>query len=429
MMNVNNFIFFIATVCCTFSLSAQSTSEKLKKEQLKLERSISSTKTLLNKSKENTELSLKELQLLKSQIKFRERLLKNYDNQIRSAELTIERKEIEIEELHKKIERLKEQYKALLIYAYKHRNKYGSMMYVFSSDNYYEAIKRKKYLDRIAEIQKKQFLIIRQNQSLIEEEIAQIEKERAFKTKVVGQKIEEKSKIEKDKIDQEKLYVEFKSKEDDLLNQLKKDEAKKAELKRQITLAIEKEIREAEARRKKAEAEARRKREEAARKAKAENKEPEKISFPDLNADKVLSNSFSENRGKLPWPVDKGSLTEKFGKNPHPTLNNVFTNNRGIDIGAPKNAQVKAVFEGEVTSVLNIPGAGKVVIIKHGNYRTVYSNLKDTYVTKGMKVKRSTVIGSLLVKDGENLSEVHFEIHKVENGSVTCLNPSLWVSH
>jgi len=79
----------------------------------------------------------------------------------------------------------------------------------------------------------------------------------------------------------------------------------------------------------------------------------------------------------------KGTITEKFGKNPHPTLKNVSTNNRGIDITSPKNAQVRAVFDGVVTSVLSIPGAGKVVIIKHGNYRSVYSNLKDTYVTKG----------------------------------------------
>jgi len=131
----------------------------------------------------------------------------------------------------------------------------------------------------------------------------------------------------------------------------------------------------------------------------------------------------------LPWPVDKGSVTEKFGKNPHPTLKNVTTNNRGIDISSPKNAQVRSVFEGEVTSVLNIPGAGKVVIIKHGNYRTVYSNLQDTYVKTGQKVSTKKVIGSLLSKSGQSMSVVHFEIHKVSGSNVTCLNPSLWVAH
>jgi murein DD-endopeptidase MepM/ murein hydrolase activator NlpD len=105
----------------------------------------------------------------------------------------------------------------------------------------------------------------------------------------------------------------------------------------------------------------------------------------------------------------------------------VYTNNRGIDISAMKNAQVRVVFEGEVTSVLSIPGAGKVVIIKHGDYRTVYSNLQDTYVKAGDKVNTKKVIGSLLTKD--NLSVVHFEIHQVSGNQVTCLNPSLWVAH
>ena len=122
-------------------------------------------------------------------------------------------------------------------------------------------------------------------------------------------------------------------------------------------------------------------------------------------------------------------MTEGFGKNPHPTLDNVFTNNNGIDISSPKNAQVRAVFEGEVTSVLSIPGAGKVVIIKHGNYRTVYSNLQDTYVKSGSKVSTKQAIGSLLVSDGASVSVAHFEIHQVVGTLVQCLNPSLWVSH
>ena len=131
----------------------------------------------------------------------------------------------------------------------------------------------------------------------------------------------------------------------------------------------------------------------------------------------------------MPWPVAKGTITEGFGKNPHPTLKGVYTNNNGIDIGAPRNAQVRAVFHGEVTSVLNIPGAGKVVIIKHGNYRTVYSNLKEAYVSSGDKIKTKKAIGSLLSKDGQDLSIAHFEIHKVDGTNVSCLNPSLWIAH
>ena len=124
----------------------------------------------------------------------------------------------------------------------------------------------------------------------------------------------------------------------------------------------------------------------------------------------------------------KGSITEGYGKNAHPTLPNVFTNNNGIDIGAPKNSQVRTVFDGEVTSVLNIPGAGKVIIIKHGAYRTVYSNLQEVYVSVGDKVSSKQAIGSLLADDEGNLSTSHFEIHQVVEGNVQRINPTLWLA-
>lgn len=420
----------IVFVCFTSFAFSQSTSEKLKREQDRLEQKINDTKLLLSKSQTNTASSLNELKVIENQIAFREQLLKNYDNQIRGAELNVQKKSLQISELSAKIDELKKQYKQLLIYAYKHRNKYGKLMYLFSAGDYYEAIKRKKYLERISEIQQKQFLAIQQNQSLIKKEIEAIEKEKKYKLSMMSEKSKEKAAIEKDRIKQQEIYTKFKEEEAAITAQLKEEEKKKAVLRDQINAAIRREIAEAEAKRKREE-EARRK--AAAEAAKANNssttKEVESVSFEDTKESAKLSASFEGNKGKLPWPVDKGSITENFGKNPHPTLKNVFTNNRGIDISSPKNAQVRAVFDGEVTSVLSIPGAGKVVIIKHGNYRTVYSNLKDTYVSVGTKVSTKKVIGSLLSADKQNISIAHFEIHHVVGSEVTCLNPSLWVSH
>ena len=276
--------------------------------------------------------------------------------------------------------------------------------------------------------------MIQQNQSLIKKEIDAIEKEKKYKLSIMSEKSKEKAAIERDKVKQQEVHAKFKQEEGAIVAQLKEEERKKAVLREQINAAIKKEIAEAEAKRKREE-EARRK---AAAAAAAKNptvtkpedvKEAEAIAFEETKESAKLSASFEGNKGSLPWPVDKGSITEGFGKNPHPTLSNVYTNNRGIDISSPKNAQVRCVFDGEVTSVLNIPGAGKVVIIKHGNYRTVYSNLKDTYVSVGMKVTTKKVIGSLLSKDKQNMSVAHFEIHHVVGSEVTCLNPTLWVSH
>jgi septal ring factor EnvC (AmiA/AmiB activator) len=438
MENVNRMIAFVGVIALTFVGFGQSSSEKLKKEQDRLEKKISNTKTLLNKMKNNTEASLNELRLIDNQIKFREELVRNYDNQIRGAQVKIAEKDQEVTQLSTKLVTLKKQYKKLLVYAYKHRNKYGKLMFIFSSDSYFEALKRNKYLTKVSEMQEKQFLVIKQHQKLIKKEIDRISKEKEFKLKVLDEKKQEREKIQQDKGKQEAVYQKFKKEEEKLYAALREDERKKEVLKQQISAAIQKEIAAAEAKRKKAEEEARKKSTKATTSTTTTSttaSKPEtttaakEVSFTETKENVALSKSFEGNKGKLPWPVVKGSVTEGFGKNAHPTLPNVYTNNNGIDISAPKNAQVRAVFEGEVTSVLNIPGAGKVVIIKHGNYRTVYSNLQDTYVQSGSKVTTKQSIGSLLPKDGSSVSVAHFEIHQVVGTAVQCLNPSLWIAN
>lgn len=415
------------------NLFAQS-ADKLKKEQERLEKNISSTESLLAKTKTKTKASLNDLRVIQNQIEYRERLLKNYDNQIRGAELTVQQKEKQITELREKVTQLKAQYKKLLIYAYKHRNNYGKLMYIFTADSYNEARKRNGYLRRLSDVQLKQFLVIQQNQELISTEIGKVNSERENKLVVLKEKKRERGAIEEDRSLKEKVYKEFKQEEELLLSKLKEDQKKKEVLRKRIAQAIQREIALAETRRKEQEAAA------AAALAAAKKNEAtttttttapttSAVTLAETKEAELISNNFAANRGRLPWPVEKGNITENFGKNPHPTLKNVSTNNRGIDIGAPLNAQVRSVFDGEVTSVLNIPGAGKVVIIKHGNYRTVYSNLQDTYVKTGSKVTTKKVIGSLLAKNGETISVVHFEVHKVVGSNVTCLNPTLWVSH
>lgn len=437
MENVNRTIALVSVILLTSVSFGQSSSEKLKKEQDRLEKKISNTKTLLSKMKNNTEASLNELRLIDNQIKFREELVRNYDNQIRGAQVKIAEKDQEVTQLSAKLVTLKNQYKKLLVYAYKHRNKYGKLMFIFSSDSYYEALKRNKYLTKVSEMQEKQFLVIKQHQKLIKKEIDRISKEKEFKLKVLDEKKQEREKIQQDKGKQEAVYQKFKKEEEKLYAALREDERKKEVLKQQISAAIQKEIAAAEAKRKKAEEEARKKSTKATTSTTATTtaSKPEtstaskEVTFTETKENAALSKSFEGNKGKLPWPVIKGSVTEGFGKNAHPTLPNVYTNNNGIDISAPKNAQVRAVFEGEVTSVLNIPGAGKVVIIKHGNYRTVYSNLQDTYVQSGSKVTTKQSIGSLLTKDGSAVSVAHFEIHQVVGTAVQCLNPSLWIAN
>ena len=424
---------------------AQKNSEKLRKEQERLEKSINITKSLLTKAKSNTQATLSELKVLENQLAYREDLLNNFESQIRSTELQIDEKSQKIETLQIQLKQLVVQYKELLMYAYKHRHKEGKWMYIFSSKSYHEALKRKKYLEKIAALQKKQKRFILQHQRLIHHEKITLEKEKEYKLVIVEQKKQEKENILQDKQEQETNYKKLKSEENKLSTEIQLIENKKIILKQRIKEAINAELLAEESRKKARE-------KKAVTDVKTTNsnktitnktavssvKESTSASTNETTTKKVatisetkevtLNLSFETNKGRLPWPVEKGTITEGYGKHAHTRIPNLYTNNNGVDITTHKNANIRAVFEGEVTSVLSIPGAGKVIIIKHGNYRTVYSNLKEVYVSSGSKVSTKQSIGALLPSEGEALSVAHFEIHHVANGQINRINPSLWIT-
>lgn len=442
-------ISFLLVFCSSIIVFGQGTSTQLKREQQKLEKKIANTKSLLNKVKSNTEASLNELRLIDNQIKSREALVRIFDNQVRVAEIKMIEKKQEINRLNKRLEDLKRQYKSMIIYAYKHRNNYGKIMFILSANNYNEALKRNRYLKKAAAVQLKQRALIKQHQQLIDKEIKSISQEKESKVLAMEEKKKEREQIEKDKINKEISYGKFKKEEQKLYDQLQADERKKQELKRKIDSAIKNEIaaeterqRKEEERKRKAAEEKKRKANEAKKGDKPKtNTPPVKESDPfvdDVPEKKseyvykespegtAIGRSFESNRGRLAWPVGNGSITERYGVNAHPTLKGVTTNNNGIDITCSKGSTVRAVFEGEVTSVFSITGAGKVVIIKHGSYRTVYSNLQETYVKIGSQVSTKQSIGVLQEADG-NISICHFEVHSVASGITKSLNPSLWI--
>ena len=137
----------------------------------------------------------------------------------------------------------------------------------------------------------------------------------------------------------------------------------------------------------------------------------------------LLSNSFSSNKAKLPWPVAKGIISEKFGVHPHPLMPNIDINNNGVDITTNNGAIARAVFEGVVKGVVNMPGAGQFILIRHGDFITVYSNLKEVYVKVEDKVTTKQNIGSILYDDDDAKTLLHFEIWKGQ----TKLNPEDWL--
>jgi len=403
----------------------QQNPDNLKKEQRKLEKKISQTKSLLKKVQANTNNSLHEVRLLDHQIKSREALVRVFDSQVKMADIKILQKKNDVSRLKERLVRLKDQYRKMLRFAYKKRNNTGRLMFLLSANTYQEAVRRNSYLKKVAHLQRRQVDLIKQHQSLIEREITQINTEKTEKELTLHEKKAEKEKIEADKQQKEKSYTKLKKEEEKLLVQLKEEEKKRKKIEGQIQSAILAEARKEEKRRKEKE-------NVKATTPTDANKTPAKTSTPAYKPETLSSEgtiagkNFESNKGGLPSPVGNGTITSRFGRNAHPTLKDVYENNNGIDISCSAGSTVRAVYEGEVSSVFSIAGAGKVVIIKHGNYRSVYSNLSSVSVSVGQEVSSKQSIGTLITEG--NISTLHFEIHSVSGINTTPLNPSVWLS-
>jgi septal ring factor EnvC (AmiA/AmiB activator) len=389
----------------TGPLYAQKKSSKtLKKEQQSLAKKIKFTKKLLGDTKNKTQATTKELGIINRQIIYREELINNVHAQITDIDKLIMEYHSVIQSLQNDIEKLKDQYREMIRFAYKKRNDYNELMFIFSAENFNEAFKRIKYLRKIEEFRKNQIELIVKAEEKLKDKIAKLQTKKEEKESLISLQDQEKYNFEKDKKLRNQTLQKLRSEESQLLAKLNKQNKKKRDLANAIKKAIEIEL------------------------SKTKTTKTKK-GFQPTKEMILTGKSFYGNKGKLPWPVEKGEITEKFGKNPHPVHANVFTYNNGVDISTIKGANVRAIYNGEVSSVLVIPGAGKVIIIAHGSYRTVYTNLKESYVKKGDKVKTKQLIGSLLpdaVGNGKT-SEAHFEIRQITKDGIKNLNPAYWL--
>lgn len=412
-----------------FYAYAQKSPDNLKKEQRNLEKKIAQTKSLLKQVQTNTKNSLNEVVLLDNQIKSREALVRVFDSQVRMAEIKMISKKNEIARLKGRLIKLRKQYQKMLRYAYKKRNNLGRLMFLLSARSYQEALHRHDYLKKVARLHRRQMEMIQQNQHLIAQEINAIEEQKNYKELALNEKKEEKTKIEADKAQKEKTYAKLKLNEIALLAQLNEAEKKRKNIESKIQSAILAEAKKEEERRKAKEAAKPKTNTTPVKPSESTGKttaptttyKPETLSSEGA----VAGKNFEANKGLLPSPVVGGSVTSKFGKNAHPTLKDVYENNNGIDLSCSAGASVRSVFDGEVSSVFSIAGAGKVVIVKHGNYRSVYSNLSSVAVSVGQIVSTKQNLGVLLTEG--NISVLHFEIHSVSGIDTTPLNPSLWL--
>jgi murein hydrolase activator len=376
--------------------------DKLKQKERELKNKISTTKSLIKTARNSQQLTIAELGIINHQIAYREELEANLNYQMRKLDERLNSRKKQILSLENNLKELKAEYAKMLQYAYKNRNTEYQLIYIFSAESYTEAYHRMQYIKQYKDYRKKQVERIKETKDLLNEKIAELERTKLEKSALKAIQKTEKTRFLEDKQAQQLALSRLKQNEQELTNKLDKQNQERRNLASAIRKAIEKEM----------------------EKEALLDKESGFSVTPETAA---LAKSFATNKGRLPWPVAKGEITGKYGKHLHQVVKTAMIENKGIDITTLKGADVRAIFDGKVTSIFIIPGSGKVVMVSHGNYRTVYANLKDVYVEKGDEVSTKEVLGSLLPSENGNVSEAHLEIWKISTGNMDTVDPSLWI--
>lgn len=386
--------------------------QNLEQDKQAIERDIQLTNQLLNQTKNASELSLNQLRILNQQIANREKLLRTLNNELTLINRQIQQANRDVDNLSKELEALKASYANMVYHAYKNRNSYQRLMFLFSSRDFNQAYLRLKYLQQLAKHRQLQAEKILETQQSLELQIAALEVKKKEQQQVLTEQRQELARLDEEKKEQARSVGLLQKKEKELLAQIRQQE----QTARQLQQAIERVI--AEERRKAAE--------RAAEQARAQGRpataspEPYRLT----PAEQVISNRFADNKGKLPWPLERGIITGSFGQQPHPVLPGIRIDNPGVDISTTQGAKARAIFEGTVTRIFTVPGANYSVIIQHGDYRTVYSNLSEVFVTGGQKVNIRQEIGTVATDPRDARTHVQLQIWHGNNK----LNPADWIA-
>lgn len=391
------FIAFMLPLCAVAQTKAD-----LEKKKKKTINEINYTNKLLEETRKNQKESENNLALLGSQISSRKELISDINNEIAFVSGRIKETESIIAMMTEDLEDLKLSYARMLQIAWKNQNKNNEIMFLLSSKDFNQSYLRLKYMQQMADYHKRQLIAINAIKAFLERQKEKLLAQKAEHQKLLDEEKVEARNLENAKKQQENTLAKLKGKEADLKKQL----AEKNKQKQQLQAAIEKLIAEEV-------------KKSSASKGKANTGKYELT--PD---EKIVSDNFGSNVGKLPWPVQRGVIVSRFGKQPHPVISGVEIDNKGIDISTTTGSDARAVFDGEVRKVFSIPGTQNAVIIRHGEYLSVYTHIDKVFVSVGDKVKAKQAIGKIYTDDAENKTVLHLEIWK---GSAT-LNPANWLA-
>jgi septal ring factor EnvC (AmiA/AmiB activator) len=402
MITKYRFISILVFLFFTVSVTAQKKSRKqLEVDRNRIKKEIKLVNKLLFDAQKNGKNALEDLKDLNQKITIREKYIKTINLEVKSLSDEIIDKENDIQKLTIKLNKLKEDYATMIYKSYKSKSQQSRVMFLFSSKSFYQAYKRVKYMKQYASFRKKQgedVAVLAKNFLQLKDSLLYQKK---LKDTLLSNEEEQKLKIEDDKIDQQKLISQIKKQE----NKYKRELLKKEQEQKKISERIDKIIKDAIAKSNAL---------KGVKKSKGFSLTPEA---------KALAVRFEQNKGKLPWPVESGLIVRRFGKQPHPIYSGNFINSTGIHIATKKGSNAEAIFNGEILAIQTQSEGKKSILIRHGNYISVYNNLETVYVSNGEKVSTGQSLGKIFTDRITGKTKLIFVLSK----NTTRLNPASWI--
>lgn len=397
----------------------QKTQEQLEQEKAKLLEDIRTKELLLQDVRKKEKSVVKLLDIQKEKIGLKEKLIRTTEKQTKLLSDDIYINQLKINQLKKELVVLKEDYAAMILKSYKSRSEQSRAMFLLSSENFSQAYKRLQYMKQYANYRKMQVEEIKDKTEKLDSYNQKLSGQKSEKQKLLSEQEKQKQDLVKEKAAQEKIANSLKKNKNQIASEIKQKQKEAKKIDAQINRLIKEAI-----------AEANRKAAEANRKANpktttaAETKSIQTSAKIVLTPEALLvSNNFKSNKGRLPWPVEKGAITLGYGKQAHPVYKSLEINNSGLEITTESGSSARAVFTGEVIKIIVISPVNKAIMIQHGDYFTIYQNLSSVSVSVGEKVNTKQSIGKVRTNP-EGKAVLKFMISQ----NTTYINPSSWLN-
>jgi septal ring factor EnvC (AmiA/AmiB activator) len=400
----------------SLSWSQDSQQEKLEARKAQIQKEIRENELLLQTVKKKEKSAVNVIIIQANKIKLKEKLINTTERQAKLLSNDMYINQMQINKLKRELAVLKEDYAEMIVKSYKSRSEQSRAMFILSSENFLQAYKRAQYMKQYTSFRKMQGEEIKSKTKQLTGYNEKLDVQKTAKKKLITENEKERLSLLKEKNEQQKLVNSIKKDKKKITAEIKKKQQETRAIDRQIDRLIREAI--AEANRKAAAVNA--KANPTATVSKGSSTSSRIILTPES---KILADNFRANRGKLPWPVEKGIVSLPYGDQPHPQFSSLTVHNSGVEITTDQGASARAVFGGEVISVFVLSPVNKAVLIQHGDYFTVYQNLSSVYVSKGDKVSIKQSIGKIRTNGDTGKTVIKFIIKQ----NTTYNNPASWL--